>query len=325
MDEMQRFMMVVFPESNVERAVRAAAALRPSLGGAALDVVAVGRTAAPAGVALLSRSAAGPLPSAAYVRDVADHVRAAGAGTTFVYGDRAGSAVAPALAWELGACLLTDCLAVTGDPGALRFTRRRATTHLLDDYELPAGPALVTIAPEIRSSGTAVPDVPAAAGDSGPESRSHQPSPYDRWLAGRTVGPPAIVEADLLVGMGRGCTALSPSAYEPLTDLLGAPVAATRQAIEWKIAAVEAKLGDTGLKVAPRTYLALGLSGANQHMSGIWGGCSVIAVNRNPYAAVHDVADIAVVADVGEFLTALRQELEGRLGIETSHDHTAVN
>jgi electron transfer flavoprotein alpha subunit len=320
---MQRFTMIVFPESNVDRAVRAAAALAPSLGGAALEVVAPGRTAAPAGVMLLSRPAGDPLPSAAYVRAVAAQVRAAGAGVVFVYGDAAGSAVAPALAWELGAGLLTDCLAVAGDPGALRFTRRRATTHVLDDYELPPGPAVVTIAPEIRSAATALPAGSATPGE--PETRPHQPSSYDRWLTGGPVGPPAIAEADLLVGIGRGCTGLTPGSYEAVADLLGAQVAATRQAIEWKIAAADRKLGDTGLKVAPRTYLALGLSGANQHMSGIWGGCSVIAVNRNPYAAVHDVADIAVVADVGDFLTALRRELEGRLGIETSHDHTAVN
>jgi electron transfer flavoprotein alpha subunit len=324
-DEMQRFTMIVFPESNVDRAIRAAAALAPSLGGAALDVVAPGRTAAPAGVTVLSRPVGDPLPPAALVRDVADHLRAAGPGVVLVYGDSAGSAVAPALAWELGAGLLTDCLAVTGDPGALRFTRRRATTHLLDDYELPPGWAVVTVAPEIRSAGTAIPDVTAVPGDGEPGTSPHRSSSYDRWLVGRPVGPPAIAEADLLVGIGRGCTGLTPGSYEAVADLLGAQIAATRQAIEWKIAAADRKLGDTGLKVAPRTYLALGLSGANQHMSGIWGGCSVIAVNRNPYAAVHDVADIAVVADAGEFLTALRKELEGRLGIETSHDHTAVN
>lgn len=301
---------VVFPGSNLARAAETVAALPGPV-----DAVVVGRTedavrsAWQGGgrVHLVGDTDRGfaDLPA------VVALVRALDAGTVVLPADGAGAAAAPALAWELDAALLTDCVAVAGPADDRRWTRRRAGSDVLDDYRLPDGRAVVTVSGEL--AGTPVDAEPTFVPHDGADSASG----YDGWRAPDPVGPPAIADAELLVGIGRGVTDVAADAYERLAALFGAEIAATRQAIEWHLATADRKLGDTGLRVAPRTYLTLGVSGASQHLSGVWGNCSIIAVNRNPHAAVFDVADVGVVADAADFLPVLRKELEVRLGMST--------
>jgi electron transfer flavoprotein alpha subunit len=301
---------VVFPGSNLARAATTAAALPGPV-----DVVVVGRTADAV------RSAWQGGGSLHLVGDsdrefadlpaVVAVIRELAGATVVLSADGTGATAAPALAWELGAALLTDCVAVAGTQDDRRWTRRRAGSDVLDDYRLPAGPAVVTVAGEFAGAPTGTePNLV-------PHDGTNTPSTYDGWRPPNPVGPPAIADAELLVGIGRGVADLTAGSYQRLAALFGAEIAATRQAIEWQLATADRKLGDTGLRVAPRTYLTLGVSGANQHMSGIWGNCSIIAVNHNPHAAVFDVADIGVVADAADFLPVLRKELEVRLGVST--------
>jgi electron transfer flavoprotein alpha subunit len=310
MTQMSGFTFVVFPGSNLARAAATVAALPGPV-----DVIVVGRTedAVRSGwqcgghlhlVGDTDRALA-DLPT------VVALVRELGSTTVVLPADGTGAAAAPALAWELGAALLTDCVAVTGTADDRRWTRRRAGSDVLDDYSLPAGPAVVTVAGEFADTPT---DTELRLV---PHDGAHGQSTYDGWLAPNPVGPPAIADAELLVGIGRGVTDVAADSYQRLAALFGAEIAATRQAIEWQLATADRKLGDTGLRVAPRTYLTLGVSGANQHLSGIWGNCSIIAVNHNPHAAIFDVADIGVVADAADFLPVLRKELEVRLGVST--------
>lgn len=307
---MSGFTFVVFPGSNLARAATTVAALPGPA-----DVIVVGRTA---DTVRSTWQGGGSLHLVGDTdRDLADLpavvalVRELGGTTVVLPADGAGAAAAPALAWELGAALLTDCVAVAGEADDRCWTRRRAGSDVLDDYRLPAGPAVVTVAGEFAGApaGTELSLVPHG----GANTRST----YDGWRAPNPVGPPAIADAELLVGIGRGVTDVAAGSYQPLAALFGAEIAATRQAIEWQLATADRKLGDTGLRVAPRTYLTLGVSGASQHLSGIWGNCSIIAVNHNPHAAVFDVADIGVVADAADFLPVLRKELEVRLGMST--------
>jgi electron transfer flavoprotein alpha subunit len=302
---MSDFAFVVFPGSNLARAATTAAALPGPV-----DVIVVGRSA---DAVRSVWQGGGRLHLVGEAdRELADLpavvalVRELDVTTVVLPADGAGAAAAPALAWELGAALLTDCIAVTDDE---RWTRRRAGSDVLDDYTLPEGFAVVTVSGEF--AGTPADTELTVTPHDGATDRST----YDGWRVPHPVGPPAIADAELLIGIGRGVTDLAAGSYQQLAALFGAEIAATRQAIEWQLATADRKVGDTGLRVAPRTYLTLGVSGANQHLSGIWGNCSIIAVNRNPHAAVFDVADIGVVADVADFLPVLRKELEVRLGV----------
>lgn len=313
---MSAFAFVVFPGSNLARAATTVAALPGPV-----DVIVVGRQEDAVRSAWQGGGRlhlVGPVD-----RDLADLpavvalVRELDADTVLLPADGTGGTAAPALAWELDAALLTDCVAVPATRDG-HWTRRRAGSDVLDDYTLPAGPAVVTLAGEFAGARPADTELTLV-----PHDGTTTAYGYVGWRAPHPVGPPAIADAELLVGIGRGVTELAADSYERLAALFGAEVAATRQAIEWQLAAADRKVGDTGLRVAPRTYLTLGVSGANQHLSGIWGNCSIIAVNHNPHAAVFDVADIGVVADVADFLPVLRKELEVRLGVslERSTQH----
>ena len=121
---------------------------------------------------------------------------------------------------------------------------------------------------------------------------------------------PALRLADRVVGIGRGLGDVAQLKHvAALQDALGAGLAASRQAIEEKFASGPDKVGETGAIIAPELYIALGISGANQHMSGIVDARRILAVNSSSRAAIIPLADATVVADVREFLPALTTTL----------------
>ncbi len=118
--------------------------------------------------------------------------------------------------------------------------------------------------------------------------------------------------AKVIVSGGRGLG--SREGYEglrPLAGLLGASLGASRAAVDEGWASPSQQVGITGRKVAPELYLAIGISGASQHLSGMSGSRLVIAVNRDEHAPIFEAADIGVVADWYQIWPHLQKALEG--------------
>jgi len=118
--------------------------------------------------------------------------------------------------------------------------------------------------------------------------------------------------AKVVVSGGRGLG--SREGYEslrPLAALLGASLGASRAAVDEGWASPAQQVGITGRKVAPELYLAIGISGASQHLSGMSGSRLVIAVNRDDKAPIFAAADIGVVADWYQLWPHLQKALEG--------------
>lgn len=116
--------------------------------------------------------------------------------------------------------------------------------------------------------------------------------------------------ARVIVAGGAG--AASPELWGLVTTvggLLGAPVGATRPAIDAGVASEDQMIGQSGLRVAPELYLAFGLSGDLQHTVGFEGARTVVAVNRDAAAPIFGRADYGIVANLEEFLPSLVEEL----------------
>jgi len=215
----------------------------------------------------------------------------------------------PRLSVETGRPCATDCIGVEADGAGLSVVRSVYNGKIRSRSAFaPADGYLVTM----RSG-----SCPPAAESGSVGSVEEYPCPAcgapfrTEFLGYREAdtGGVDISQAPFLLAIGRGIKDAEnvPKAQE-LADRLGAVLACSRPVVDKKWLGKERQVGTSGRTVKPKAYLALGISGAFQHLAGIKGSGVLIAVNRDPKAPIFGAADYGVVEDMFKIMDALKAQ-----------------
>lgn len=218
----------------------------------------------------------------------------------------------PALAARIDRPLITDVIALRRAE-SLSFARPMFQGKLVADVtaEGPA-PHLITIqigafrADALERGGTPV-SIRSATVNVDPASLRQQPeAPFQE-----AKGAVDLSQADRIVAVGRGIKQQENlSVAETLAKAFGAELAASRPICDNGWLPMERQIGSSGQTVAPKLYVALGISGAIQHLVGMKGARVIVAINKDVDAPIFEVADYGIAADLFELAPALIAELE---------------
>ncbi len=229
----------------------------------------------------------------------------------------AGRDLAPRLAARLKTGLVTDCVALTVEAGG-SLVPTKATcggkVYTRVSY-LTSRPHLVTVRPDVfeikKSSNVKKPGIISIT----PRLNGKEPRVK---TAGFIKGDPktiGIEEAEMIVAGGRGMgSADNFPVLEELAEVLGASVAASLQAVDAGWVSSARQVGQTGKIVAPRLYIACGISGASYHTLGMKDSETVVAINTDRHAPIFKMADVGIVGDVLEVVPAITNKLKAIAG-----------
>jgi len=216
---------------------------------------------------------------------------------------------APALAARLGQVLISDVVAIGDGPV---FTRQLMQGRLTGNYRHQGnGPCLISVqAGAFRADAvqTGTAEIVTFEPQIDPASIRTRPGEPFRGSA-QTVD---LGSAPLIVAVGRGIKeADNLSLVQDLASTLGAELAASRPICDNGWLPMERQVGSSGQTVAPKLYIAVGISGAIQHLVGMKGSQCIVAINKDPEAPIFEVADYGIVGDLFEVVPALTEALKG--------------
>lgn len=231
--------------------------------------------------------------ASAWGKVLADLAKSIGADVVVAPASTTGKDVLPRTAVRLGAGMASDVVGLT-DAGALR--RPMWAGNLLGDVKISTPIKVISVRASAfdaaEASGGDSP-IKAFASDANLATARVKFVKFDGVQSSR----PDLAEARVIVAGGRGLKDRFAAITEPLADVLGAAIGASRAAVDDGFAPNDYQIGQTGKVVAPQLYFAIAISGAVQHLAGMKNSKVIVAINKNADEPIFKVADYGLVAD----------------------------
>lgn len=225
-----------------------------------------------------------------------------------------GRDLAPRVSARIGCGLTADCtkLEIDEETGLLNMTRPTFGGNLLATIQSPeARPQMSTVRPGV---------MPKQEDD---KTRTGEVKKYDITFEDKDINVEIIEEkvadkkkikiedADVLISVGRGIGSAENMklAYE-LAEVLEGEVSSSRAVVDSGWLEKDRQVGQTGKTVRPNLYIALGISGAIQHLAGMEESDLIVAINKNPDANIFNVADVGIIGDINEVVPELIKKIK---------------
>ncbi len=223
-----------------------------------------------------------------------------------------GKAVAPRVAAQLNAACASEIIDATLDGNQISITRPAIANKILQKVKINTSQLVAVVR---AGAFTADKNI------SGTENVVKLPAPAPdlkaviKELISDASGEVDLADADIVISIGRGAKDQAGiDLIKELADDLGAGVGSSRAMVDSGLLAQNKQVGQTGKIVAPNLYMAMGISGAIQHLAGMTGSKTILAVNKDPEAPIFNVADYGIVGDLFEVVPILREEIKKAKG-----------
>jgi len=225
-----------------------------------------------------------------------------------------GKDLLPRVAARLDAAYAGDCSGVSGEGGKLVYKRPmfagNASGYCTLDTSVQVATARQSEFVPAEPSGGSSPIEKLAKAAVGAAAARVEYVGLEAVKSAR----PELTEAKVVVSGGRALKEKFFEVMEPLADAVGAAIGASRAAVDAGYAPGDFQVGQTGKIVAPQLYVAVGISGAIQHIAGMKSSKVIVAINKDPEAPIFQIADYGLVADLFQAVPALTAELKKRHG-----------
>lgn len=210
-------------------------------------------------------------------------------------------------AWHLKAGLTADCTSLSVQDGALLQTRPAFGNNIMAQIRTVSPIQMATVRPDTFRASPCPAANPVFFAESFTDDTTRvtieETIPYGNAMP--------LGQADIILAGGLGIgSAEGFSKLSAFAEKIGAAVAASRGAVDAGFAPYRCQVGMTGMTVGPKLYIAVGISGAVQHLSGMSGSDTVIAINTDPKAPIFDYADYGIVGDWESVIQKALEELQ---------------
>lgn len=255
-----------------------------------------------------------PMSAEALTTTIEQAAKETGANTVLMSASRLGQSVAPRLAVRMGAAFLEDVTSLSSEGGSLTATRFSYLSRVTETVRSAAANTVVTLKPNVLKAAES-----AGAGAVTPFAPQFSSADSRVKVGERSAakgGRVKLEEAQAVVAGGRGLGSGErfTDLIEPLADALNAAIASTRAVVDAGWRPYAEQVGQTGKSVSPDLYIAVGISGAVQHLSGMNRSKVIIAINKDAEAPIFRIVDYGIVGDVEQVVPALTSALKERAG-----------
>jgi electron transfer flavoprotein alpha subunit len=244
-----------------------------------------------------------------YAQAIAERAKAGGYTAVIFAASATGKDLAPRVAAKLGVGLVADCTDIAAEGGAIVATRPVYAGKALLNVKVATKPAVLSLRPNVF---TPV-ERPKAGSVEAVAVRVAAGRVVVREIKAAEAGALDVAEAQIVISGGRGLK--EPANFTMIEELARAfggqaAVGASRAVVDAGWRAHADQVGQTGKTVSPTLYIAVGISGAIQHLAGMRTSKVIVAINKDKDAPIFKVADYGVVGDLFEVVPKLTEEIK---------------